>query len=486
MNSVPLGPTDPTSPTNPIGRSGVSRPSIPPLPASEQHALPSGSTDTGGRSGDGSEGGATNVTLAGSLGGAVGRKSVPLGLPLPFLLTGICGAALFGLLLPWVAPETIQAPDFPHVLALVHVATLGWLTMTMLGASLQLAPVIVVGPLRAARFARWQYPIYVGGVVLLLSGFWEGWPGLLAVGGSLILLAVVHHVVVLGVTIRSGSARPLTVRFLVASLFYLCLVVSLGLTAALNFQFDFLGDSVDQLLRAHITLGVVGWLSCTLLGVSYTLVRMFALAHAHDDRFGRAIFLLLNGGVLGLAAAFSFAWLPLIVLGGALLIAAVWLFAYDYARMLRVRRRKSLDVTQWHGIAAVFYLALAIPFGVLCALMGWGQEHQEPLLVALGLAALVGWLGQSTVGYLYKIVPFLIWQTRYGPLVGKQKVPLMRDLVRERWARVSWWLINTGLPVTILCALGSWVWPLRVASVVLGAGLVLVAANVLGVVVRRQ
>jgi hypothetical protein len=76
-----------------------------------------------------------------------GHRALPLSVPLPFLLTGVCAAALFGLLLPWVAPQAVQAPDFPHVLALVHFATLGWLTMTIMGASLQLTPVMTVAPL---------------------------------------------------------------------------------------------------------------------------------------------------------------------------------------------------------------------------------------------------------------------------------------------------------------------------------------------------
>jgi hypothetical protein len=39
-----------------------------------------------------------------------GRRGVPLAVPLPFLLTGGCAAALFGLLLPWIVPEAIQSP----------------------------------------------------------------------------------------------------------------------------------------------------------------------------------------------------------------------------------------------------------------------------------------------------------------------------------------------------------------------------------------
>ena len=419
--------------------------------------------------------------------GGLARGGVPLWLPLPFLVTGILGAALFGLLLPWVAPQAILAPGFPHVLTLVHTATLGWLTMTIMGASLQLAPVILTSPLRADQLARWHYPIYILGVALMLSGFWFWLLPLLIVGGSLVALAVAHYAVIMGATLvhahRHAEARPLTARYLAASLVYLCLVVALGLTAAVNLATGFLGAGTNRLLLAHITLGVVGWLTCTLMGVSYTLVRLFALAHGHDEKLGRVIFALLNGGIVGLAVGLAFAWAPLTILAGLLLVAAVWLFAWDYRLMLRQRKRKVLDVTQHHGIASVSYLAVVIPLGVAAALFGWGSPR---LFAALGLAALVGWLGQSTLGYLYKIVPFLIWQARYGALVGRQKVPLMRDLVHQRWATASFWLLNIALPLVAVCALLGWVIPMQLAAAALGAGLILGAANVVGVIVPRK
>ena len=187
-----------------------------------------------------------------------GRQAVPLSVPLPFLLTGISAAALFSVLLPWTISQALLAPNFPHVLALVHMLTLGFLTMAIMGASLQLVPVIIAGPLRAARLLRWQYPIYASGVVLLISGFWWMLPALLIVGGSLIVLAALHYIIVLAITFARADKRPLTVYYLMASLVYLGIVVCLGLTAALNFQFGFLAAGADRLLLAHITLGVVG------------------------------------------------------------------------------------------------------------------------------------------------------------------------------------------------------------------------------------
>lgn len=422
--------------------------------------------------------GGSNKSMPGS-GMLAGNNSAPLSVPLPFLLTGAIAAALFGILLPWIIPQAVQSPGFPHVLALVHIATLGWLTMTIMGATLQLVPVIIVAPLRATRFIYGQYPLYLLGVVLLVSGFWWEHPLLMVIGGSLVVVAVIHYGIVLAITLSLATKRPLTLRFLVASLIYLCIVVSLGLTAALNFQFDFLGAYLDQLLLTHITIGLIGWLSTTLIGVSYTLVRLFALAHEHDDRIGRIVFLLLNSSIIGLSVGFLLAWMPLIALSSALLTLTVWLFAYDYWRMLRVRRRKLLDSTQYHGIAAVLMLSIVVPLGLAAILSGW---YGPSILTALGLLTLVGWLGQSIIGYLYKIVPFLIWHTRYGPLVGRQKVPLMRDMIHQRWSVISFWCINIGVIGAALAALFAMILPLQIACGVVGAGIVLAAVNSIGVV----
>ena len=95
-------------------------------------------------------------------------------------------------------------------------------------------------------------------------------------------------------------------------------------------------------------------------------------------------------------------------------------------------------------------LAALYQLGVLATLFHW---QQPAILAVLVLLTLVGSLGQSITGYLYKIVPFLIWHKRYGPLVGRQKVPLMRDIIHQRWAMLSLWLINVGLIGTALFAL---------------------------------
>lgn len=43
-----------------------------------------------------------------------------------------------------------------HVLALTHLPTLGWITMTVMGAAFQLVPVALETTLYSERLARWH------------------------------------------------------------------------------------------------------------------------------------------------------------------------------------------------------------------------------------------------------------------------------------------------------------------------------------------
>ncbi|MBX5449223.1 hypothetical protein [Thermogemmatispora sp.] len=411
--------------------------------------------------------------------GLMGRRGVPLGVPLPFLVTGSCLAALAGLLFPFVLPEALVNRGQPHVLALVHTVTLGWLTMTILGASQQLTPVIAVTPLRLTKLTPLVYPLYLSGVLALLVGFWFFLPWLLVLGGSLVIVAVLCYVAILMTTLLFASKRPLTVFYLFSALLYLCLVVGLGITAALNFVYGFLGLGALLVLPLHVTLGVAGWLTNTLVGVSYTLVRLFALVHDHDDRLGWAVLGLLNLGIVSLALGLlgGAAWMTLP--GGLMLAVSAWLFGWDYWRMLRRRRRRPLDVTQYHGIAALVCFLVAAT--ALPALMVGGSSLAT-WPVALLLCLLIGWTGQSVVGYLYKIVPFLVWHSRYGPLVGHQKVPLMRELVHERLAWACFWLLNAGLILLIPASILGWDGLLRLGAAFVGGSLLGAASNVFGVV----
>ena len=54
------------------------------------------------------------------------------------------------------------------------------------------------------------------------------------------------------------------------------------------------------------------------------------------------------------------------------------------------------------------------------------------------------------VGHIYKILPFLVWYQRYSPLVGKIKVPMLNEMVKENVADMQFWITTVGV---ILCSI---------------------------------
>ena len=406
--------------------------------------------------------------------------------PLWYLYTAIAALVGFCTSLIALAPEAMDGTLSPHVLALIHLATLGVMTTAIMGALWQLLPVMLVVPAPPSWLSRAHYPLWVTGVALLVAGFWSAWWPALAVGGTLVTLSAGLFAAVMLWTIARAPRRPVSAYFVAAGLISLVLVVLGGLTLAVDRQTGFLGGRMLQVLPAHVLLGFVGWGVGTVMGVSYKLGPMFALAHVADERPGWLCWGLLNGGLATLAAGLLAGWPLTVCLGsGVLILLAILVFTLDTIRILRSRHKKVLEPTQWHALAGLGYLLLCGGLTLRAALGGVGWWFDGRTALALGLLFLLGFVGQTIMGYLYKIVPFLVWNRRYAPLVGRQKVPMMRDLIQDRAARLTFWLYNAGLigvlgavlweksligPAASVVALASWLFGLNLAAALRSPG----------------
>jgi hypothetical protein len=410
--------------------------------------------------------------------------ATPLRLPLSFLLSGAVASVLLGVGAIFVLPTALTDPQAMQVLALVHTATLGWFTMTIMGAMYQLVPVVLVTRLRAVALAYAQMALYLAGVVLLVSGFWFNVLPLLAVGGSLVVAAASVFALHLLATILLASRRPLTAAYLIASLLYLLLVVSLGLTAAFNLRWGFLGAATSHLFLAHLVIGLGGWLGLTVIGVTYKLTPMFALVHRKSERFGWGLLVLLNAGLIGLALSLGLAapaWL-VDVFGGALGLGLLG-FVFDFGRMLRARQKRALDVMQRFTVAGAGYLALGVVLG--SAIVAFHLDAAfGPVWLAAAYLLLVGWIGQTILGNLQKIVPFLVWNQRYARRVGRTKTPLLRDLIHLPTARLAFWLLNAGILAEAAALAFASPLAVSLAAIPVALALVLCAANLAGVLYR--
>jgi hypothetical protein len=292
------------------------------------------------------------------------------------------------------------------------------------------------------RLAWW---LYLPGLLAFAAGLSSGVAPLLVLGGLLLYGGFGIFVAVVVGTLRRTRQRDVVFWHVVVAQAGLVAGLHLALLLALARPGRLLGGATLQVLAAHATMMVGGWVLPTLTGVGYRLVGMFALAEDEiRPDWARAELALVAGGAWTLAAGLLLGLGRIVDLAGALaLLAGLVLFAVQVGRLHRRRRRRPLDVH-------MPFLLVALAFGVLAAgLVAFGlaagRTASDPLWLAAGWSVIVGCAETAIQGFLYKIGPFLAWLHRYAPLAGRRPVPRLEDLYQRRTALLGWVLWSSGV-----------------------------------------
>jgi len=369
----------------------------------------------------------------------------------------------------------VQTNDDPRVFALTHLAILGWVVMVIQGALYQLFPVALQADLKSTRLPRWNFWVYALGVGGFVPSFWFDWTPGVAIFGSLVVGGLAHFAALI---LRSSpsirSWHPMAAYVLTGQA-WLVATISFGLVYALNWHFAWF-DISDAMLAAHAHLGLAGFLSLTLMGVSYNLTALFSLAHGHDERTAYANLGLWNLGLVVLALGLIF-WplTPIATVGAAVLALSVCVFVVDMAMLLRRRRRRTISLEQWHAFVSFASFISAAALGLVLVT---GHAPGRSWVVAYGWAAIAGWFGFAIVGKYYKIVPFLTWLHRYGHAAGAGPVPLLRDLIDDRLGWASFSLLLSGFVAVLAGLLSASAEVVRLGGIVYTAGALVFAVNI--------
>ena len=402
-------------------------------------------------------------------------------LPARFMLVAMLSMLVVTLTAPIALPLLLGSAADPHLLAFIHLNTVGVVAMMAVGASYQLVPVALQTPLASPTAGRVSFWLLLAGVGLFVPGIFTLWLPAVAVGATLLLVGFGIHVAVVGLTVRRAPHHDVVAWHMAASLASLGAGVVLGVVLAFNMASGMLGGLTYRLVAAHATLMLGGWIAVLLAGVAYRLVGMFTLA---DDRLWRPLawtalatstlgaWLVALGFALDLAA-------PLRLAGAAGILAGQAAFAGQLLHLYRARRRRGFEVS--------------LPFVLLAATMGTGAAAlllgglavsagpDSRLWVAVVWLALAGLAETAIQGFFYKIATFLVWLHRYAPLAGRQRVPRLESMYRRRLALAGWigWL--SGLLLSLVALVAGDPLLARAAGVTLSVGLACFLANVVGI-----
>jgi len=319
----------------------------------------------------------------------------------------------------------------PQILAITHLAALGWGTMIILGASYQLIPVVLETELYSEKLAWVSFGFFLPGLLELVYSFWVFVPGIhMQCGAVLLMLAVILFTLNVYLTGRKKKQQTIQEDFIFSACLCLCFTVALGTALVFNFTISIFAQDHLHFLKLHAHLGLIGWFLLMLIGVSSKLVPMFLVSsYQKTGLLNASYYLIVIALLLFLADSYFFGLnfrTYVIFAIGAAGISCYFMFIL---KCLRSRLRKHIDLPMLSSFLSFILLKIAIltvPFIIYFHLKNSPATVRFSMIY--GEFMLLGWITALILGQTFKTLPFIVWVKRYEHLTGKFKTPMPADL----------------------------------------------------------
>lgn len=348
-----------------------------------------------------------------------------------YLFSAFCFLLLSFLL--WGSYQDFWGHYFsPKLLALTHLACLGWGTTVIFGAAYQLMPVLFETDIRDEKVPIVGFISFIIGLFFLITSFWVFDSGLfMQIGGSLVLLAILLFCWVLIRTANASKKRKAVyLDFIISSCFWLAATGIVGLILVFNFQYPFLPKDHLMFLRIHAHMGLGGWFLLLIIGVSSKLIPMFVVSREQQEKWLINSYYLINIALLLFIVDVYLAGITCrtYVVIFIFFIGVIYYLAYLW-RCFTSRIKKKIDLPISNAVVSFFMLCL----GIICMPLiiffyHRGDQLSIRISVIYGSFLFLGWISSIILGLAYKTFPFIIWARKYQSLVGKTQTPLPGNL----------------------------------------------------------
>lgn len=374
-----------------------------------------------------------------------------------------------------------------RLLGWVHVAVLLWLNLIVFGVLFQFVPVVLNVRLGSEKLAWAQLFFYLPGAIGMAAAFWIGrldWP--LHAFATVLWVGFFLFIWNMLVTYRKVTAWTLTARCIYAAVLYLLATIMLGLFLSIHLAYPMGSISHLTLLKLHAHFGLVGWLLMLVMGISMKLLPMFLLSHNYSTRPGEAAFYLVNAGLLAWSLGVVLDWpgWARAISAGVLAIGVICYLAQAFT-IFRKRNKLKSDPHRRHTVRRMeFPLRFAAcAYGVLAAAVLTGAalavfwrvipvDYHNQLVLVYGALIFLGFFSLLTQSFLYKIVPFLVWLTKFSNTAGRVKTPRIETLAPRKAAvaQLTTYCVGTALIALSLALSLPWMTGAGGALVFVSAG----------------
>ncbi len=385
----------------------------------------------------------------------------------PHFIFGAIALLVLSLMIILADTTLLGAYFDSKIIAITHMAVLGWTIMIVFGALYQLIPVVFETSLYSEKLAKFTFWLSGFSVLFLTYSFWiTDYTRLLPYAALLMFVSLLLFVINVILSYKSSQKKNISSRFVITAVIWLAITELIGTLIAFNFKFNFFADSHLHYLKIHASIGLIGWFLMLIIGIGSILIPMFFVSHQLDNKKLEKSYYLINFGLIAISINWFFIhqdfinplfWL-LIVIGIIFFIS----FVYD---SYKKRIRKVLDVGMKHTMISIITIVLPVIVSLIIMI---GFDLESTLLFRVstlfGFTVIFGFVTTLILGQTYKTLPFIIWLEKYQALVGKTKTPMPRELYSEKIAHAHLYIYIFFIIFMILGILFKKIWLVRIGS----------------------
>ena len=331
----------------------------------------------------------------------------------------------------------------PVLLSWTHLFLLGFVMMIIFGAMAQLIPVVLEVGHFSVEFYYIIYPLLLIGTILMVLGFSLS-STLLPYGGLLVLISMFIFLAEVFLTIKKVEKYSNIIKSIVVSNIFLFFGVIFGILMAFTYA-GVLDTNVQELVKAHLFSLVFGYILITIMALSMILIPMFGLSHNFSQKPLNLAVISMSTAVLLMIISSLFSITYIDILAYILTTVSLIIYFYQIYLIYKTRARKENDIY----VKSLFFSFISFLFSI-CLGISYIVTKDENILITAAWLMFSGFFSFVISAHLYKIVPFLVWFEKFSPLVGKQKVPMLADMVPVKGANYQFIFALLGVVISTL------------------------------------
>lgn len=356
------------------------------------------------------------------------EQAPPISIPIRFFLSAPIFGVLLGLVFLFTPFLEVSNQYSNSAITVVHLFTLGILSMIIFGAMQQMMPVLAGAVIKKPiLFGNIVHTSLVLGTLGLSGSFFFDIKMLLHIG---ILFLSIAFLVFFILTIKLlFKVEFLTSTVKAMRLFSVSglLTFFLGLFLSVSHMSGNMGNNYSIFVNSHILFGLFGFATLLIMGVSFQVIPMFYVSSDFpkiiQNKAPVLIFALLFISFFFLLFEINFFILKL------LFVAIFITYSYFGLKSLNNRKRPVFDITLW-------YWKLSLGMFILSMIIWLFDIFKSSYLLAIVFT--LGFIYSLLQGMVYKIIPFLSWFHLSSK--GYFSIPTIREFIEEKNIKYHFYL----------------------------------------------